>query len=163
MPSTNGSLVSAAVQVTLDGRELLLRYSALAFIRYAEVLDRDLLADFRELGQQAQEAQVQGIDFAKSGKLLGSIRDMLWAALIDRQPEIDREQVARLFGYEDLGRIMPAIIQAMRATNPATAAEPPRPTRAPKPRRLSGHSIDGFGSGPTSAPDAESQPANSAP
>jgi hypothetical protein len=159
MPSTNGSLVSAAVAVTLDGRELLLRYSALAFIRYAEVLDRDLLADIRDVGRQAQE---QG-GLAHSGQLFMRVRDILWAGLLDRQPETERDAVARMFGLDDLARIMPAIVKALNGTMPSGTTEPPRPTRARKPPRLAGPSTDGSDSGPTSAPDAESAPVNSAP
>src|SRR5262245_11874011 len=98
MPKTNGSISSAAVAVTLDGREYSLRFSALAFIRYAEVLERDLLADIRELGRL-----VQGEDglIANSGQLFLRLRDVLWAGLLDQQPDMTRDDVARLFGLAD--------------------------------------------------------------
>jgi hypothetical protein len=153
------NLVNAAVTVTLDGRELVLRYKALAFIRYAEETEGDLLSDIRDLGALGEGIKAGG---AGAGKLFGKVRDVLWAGLLHVQPDITRDDAARLFGLDDLPALMPAIVKALTGTLPVSppGAEP-RPTKAPS-RRRDGRSIDGSGSGPSSATDAELQQQSSA-
>lgn len=156
------NLVSAAVTVTLDGRELVLRYKALAFIRYAEETEGDLLADIRDLGALGEGIKTGG---AGAGKLFGKVRDVLWAGLLHVQPDVTRDEAARLFGLDDLPALMPAIVKALTGTLPvvpevAKALTRPLP-KAPS-RRRDGRLTDGSGSGPSSATDAESAQQNSA-
>jgi hypothetical protein len=137
------SLVNAAATVMLDGRQLVIRYRALAFIRYAEETESDLLADIREIGALGQGIQSGG---AGAGKLFAKVRDILWAGLLHEHPETTRDDAARLFGLDDMPKLMPAIVQALRGSLPeAPADEKPRPTKAPRAR--GGHSGGGLNSG----------------
>lgn len=169
------NLVNAAVTVTLDGRELVLRYKALAFIRYAEETEGDLLADIRDLGALGEGMKAGG---AGAGKLFAKVRDVLWAGLLHQQPDVTRDEAARLFGLDDLPALMPAIVKALTGTLPTMpAGAEPRPTKAlairpvrtsaatnqpDRPRvRRDGRLTDGSASGPSSATDAESAPQSS--
>jgi hypothetical protein len=148
------NLVNAAATVTLDGRTLTIRYRALAFIRYAEETDSDLLADIREIGALGQGIQSGG---AGAGKLFAKVRDILWAGLLHEQPEFTRDETARLFGLDDMPTLMPAIVSALRGSLPEAADNGARPTKAAaKARRRDGRSTDGSGSGPSSATAAAS-------
>ena len=118
-----------------------------------------MLADTRCIGALGEGIKAGG---AAAGKLFGKVRDILWAGLLHEQPDMTRDQAARLFGLDDLPALMPAIVSALRGSLPAA---PPgaesRPTKAPAKHRRDGRSIDGSGSGPSSATDAESQLQNS--
>ena len=119
--ATNGSLVHAAVPISLDGRQFVLRYRALAFIRYAEETSGDLLADIRTLGEagQAMQENAAAGKTAGPGGMFAKLRDIVWAGLLDQQPETTRDDAARLFGLEDLPELMTAIGAAIRGTLPA--------------------------------------------
>ena len=161
--ATNGSLVHAAVPISLDGRKFVLRYRALAFIRYAEETGGDLLADIRNLGEIGEAIQAGGQAPSAGGGMFAKLRDIVWAGLLDQQPETTRDDAARLFGLEDLPELMPAIAAAIRGTLPAGSAV--RPMKAPTPKasgRRPGRLIGGSASGPSSAMDQESAPKNSA-
>ena len=166
--ATNGSLVHAAVPISLDGRQFVLRYRALAFIRYAEETGGDLLADIRNLGEIGEAIQAGGQAPSAGGGMFGKLRDIVWAGLLDQQPETTRDETARLFGLEDLPELMPAIAAALRGTLPEGTATA-RPTKRPRGRppicplpRDPGPLTDGSASGPSSAMDQESAPKNSA-
>jgi hypothetical protein len=146
------NLVNAAATVVLDGRTLTIRYRALAFIRYAEETDSDLLADIREIGALGQGIQSGG---AGAGKLFAKVRDILWAGLLHEQPDTTRDEAARLFGLDDMPTLMPAILSALRGSLPEVTGET-RPTKAAKARRHDGRLTDGSGSGPSSATAAAS-------
>jgi hypothetical protein len=141
------NLLDATVPITLDGREFQLRYRALAFIAYAEALKRDLLQDIGEIGKEftaigrmAVSAQAEGgeaeIVPVNLAPAFMRIRDLLWAGLIDVQPEMTRDAVARLFGFSDLNEVATTIMAAMRLTLPETKANGApaglRPTIAPR-------------------------------
>lgn len=124
----NGGILSASAPIELDGRELQLRYRAFAFIRYAEECGGDLLREISTLGEQLQALAAPG---ASMGNSWVKLRDILWAGLIDAQPDITREDVSRMFGLSDLAVIAPAITQAIQRTMPQTPEEKPaRPTKA---------------------------------
>jgi hypothetical protein len=158
------NIVPASVPITLDGRDLVLRYRAHAFIEYAAQCDGDLLLDIRELGQglAAFGSAVAGQaapDVVSFGRVCAKLANVLWAGLADVQPEITRAEVARMFSPADFPTLLPAITRALQASMPEQA-EKPRPTRAAK--RRDSTSIDGAASGPVSATEAESAPASSA-
>jgi hypothetical protein len=146
------NLVNAAVTVTLDGRELVLRYKALAFIRYAEETESDLLADIREIGALGQGIQSGG---AGAGKLFAKVRDILWAGLLHEQPDTTRDEAARLFGLDDMPVLMPAIVSALRGSLPEATGET-RPMKPPRIPRRGGILTGGSNSGPHSDADRES-------
>lgn len=158
------NILSASVPISLDGREYELRYHAYAFIEYADKCGGDLLADLRGLGE--------GLRGLKGGEeappvalapLLVKVRDVLWAGLIEAQPELTRENVGRLFGFADLGALTPAMMQALTRTLPDAPKQPPpaRPTKAPG--RRDSRPADGLASGPSSGIAAASAPASSNP
>ena len=151
------NILDPAVTVRLGGHEYTMRYRAYAFIAYAEVLDRDLLADIREIGRSFRESGEEG----GIGKVFVRVRDVLWAGLIDDQPDLKREDVGRMFNLRDLNEITPAILGALRLSLPETAPEAePRPTAAPAKRRVS-RANAGLGSGASSAIHRASPPASS--
>ena len=152
------SLVNAGATIVLDGRELILRYRALAFIRYAEETESDLLADIRDISALGEALKAGG---KGGGKLFRMVSDILWAGLLHEQPDMTRDETARLFGLDDLPALMPAITQALRGTLPAAVEGEERPMKAPKSIRRAGHTNAGSSSGPSSATDQESAPANS--
>jgi hypothetical protein len=130
------NILPASVPVTLDDQVYTLRYRAYAFIFYAEHCGGDLLADLRDVAeamQKAQETQGAGI-----GTAFGKLRDMLWAGLVDAQPEITRDQVARMFGFSDLQNLMPVMSQALYKGLPQ--AEPPAAARPMQPEP--GHDLE---------------------
>lgn len=159
---TNGSLVHAAVPISLDGRQFVLRYRALAFIRYAEETGGDLLADIRTLGEIGQAMQAAGPQATGAGGMFGKLRDIVWAGLLDQQPETTRDEAARLFGLEDLPALMAAISAALRGTLPAEVSTV-RPMKRPRGRPPHGPLTGGSASGPSSATDAELAPKNFVP
>src|SRR5262245_49399123 len=98
------TLQSAAVSITLDGRTFELRFSAYAFIAYAEKLDRDLMRDIRELG--ATLISMEGATPTPSVELFTRLRDILWAGLIDRTPDLTRDETAHLFTLPEIPEVM---------------------------------------------------------
>jgi hypothetical protein len=158
---TRDSIIDASVPLRLGGRDYTMRYRAYAFIAYAEALDRDLLADIREIGRSVSEIGRSGEENAGIGKLFVRVRDVLWAGLIDDQPDLKREEVGRLFNVRDLNEITPAILGALRLSLPEAAPEAEaRPTTAPA-RRRALRANGGLGSGASSAIQRELPPANS--
>lgn len=150
------NLVNTAVQVKLDGQDFILRYRALAFIRYAEECKGDLLHDTRKMGEALQEYSklVAGGDFQALAPILITLRDILWAGLVDAQPMIGRTEVASMFGLNDFPVLMPLITDAMMRGLPSVATTN-RPTKpAPAPRRNSRLS-NGAGSGLNAGTQAE--------
>lgn len=158
------AILSASVPITLDGREYVLRYRAHAFIVYAEVSGRDLLMDIRKMGAGLTNAgAAEGAGLAL---VCGMLRDVLWAGLVDAQPDIQCEDVGRMFGLADLGTIMPAVTAALQKTMPEA---PERPTGAVNPASASAAPlppsphVNGPGYGPSIVTDAELQPLSSVP
>jgi hypothetical protein len=156
-----GAILSASVPITLDGREYVLRYRAHAFITYAETCGGDLIFEIRTLGTRL--AGAGAAEGAGLGQICVTLRDVLWAGLVDAQPDIRREEVGRMFGLADLAAITPAITAALQKTmpeadptgaavNPASASARPL---ASSPR------ANGPDYGPSIVTDAELQPANS--
>lgn len=154
------NLVNPSVTVTLDGQDYVLRYRAMAFIQYAAECGGDLLHDIRTMGGALADygRLQQAGDFAALAPILIKLRDVLWAGLIDAQPEVDRIQVGRMFGMNDFPALMPQITRAVMAGLPATgSADPTKP--APKGKRQSSRSINGADFGQS----AESLPASDTP
>jgi hypothetical protein len=163
------NLVNTAVPVTLDGQDYILRYRALAFIKYADECKGDLLHDIRRIGGALAEygkLAAAGDDGPAAGSIatlapiLVTIRDVLWAGLIDAQPMIQREEVGSMFGLNDFPVLVPVITNAVMRGLPT--ADPVRPT---KPARAAGRSsrlTNGAGSGPVVESRAESVTPNSA-
>ena len=167
------SLVQAAVGLTLEGREHELRFSAYAFIRYAEETKGDLLADIAELGNRITAMQKLTVAIGEGGEpsaepresitgpMFAKMRDVVWAGLLDREEGVTRDQVARMIHFGAIFDVMTAVTQAIRLTMPQeTSARPPRAARPPK--RRDGAMIDGSGSGPSSETVQELPPASSA-
>jgi hypothetical protein len=150
------SILSAAVPIMLDGRPYELRYHAHAFIRYAEECGGDLLRDLRSLGEGFKEMRD---DSAVSlAPLLVKVRDLLWAGLIEAHPDVKREDVARMFGFNDMNTLAPAMMQALTRTLPEAPKTPDRPIEATIRRDLRPNG--GLDSGPSSAIAAASAPEN---
>lgn len=154
MAETN--ILSASVKLALDGKEYTLSYRAHAFIVYAEVCKSDLLQDIRGFGEHLKALGGAG-EGLNAAELFGRLRDLLWAGMLHAHPEILREQVGHLFGFQDLGAILAAITQAIQLTNPAPAARPILPPGPPEGSRR----INGPWSGLGSATDADLPPASS--
>ena len=123
------NLVNPSVTVQLDGSDYVLRYRAMAFIRYAEECGGDLLHDIR--GSSAALAEygrlMQAGDFAALAPILAKVRDILWAGMIDAQPDTERLPLARLFGLSDFPVLVPIIVQAVMASLPKGAENPQKP------------------------------------
>lgn len=155
------NILSASVPISLDGRELVLRYRAYAFIRYSEATGGDLLHDLRQFAfDRKPDGEESGEQAAALSKPLpwAKLRDIVWAGLIDAQPEITRDEVARMFGISELRAIVPAIVEALQKTAPE-ASKNGRPTRVAT--RRGSMRTDGLASGPDSGTDAELPPASS--
>jgi hypothetical protein len=118
------NILSAAVPITLDGRELAIRFRAFAFITYAETFDRDLLQDVAGMAQSLKDVG-DGARAGAIGKGFGEacakLRDVLWAGLVDLQPKITRDEIARMFSVADFTTIVPALMKAIQATLPEDA------------------------------------------
>jgi hypothetical protein len=153
------NLVNPSVEIRLDGQDFILRYRAFAFIQYAQATGGDLLRDVRALGAQLTEfgELAQAGEIAGLGSLFEQVRDILWAGLVDAQPAIARDDVARLFTLADFQPIATAIGAALQAGLPVPKDAGKRPTMpAPSGRRRSSRSTNGVDSGPVSATEAES-------
>ena len=118
------NIVNSGVTIELSGAEYELRYRAFAFITYAEDVKRDLLSDFRELARELVKMQTAGDNGAgvEIGPALVHLRDILWAGLIDAQPDITRDGVARIFSFGDIPQLSGPIMEAIRRSLP----EPPK-------------------------------------
>ena len=159
---TRDTILNASVPVTLDGRDYVLRYRAWAFITYLEATGRDLMTDVQELGAMVAAGQPQpdpaaspvaGLQF---GRIFLMLRDIIWAGLTDAQPEVKRDDVARMLDLREFPVVTEAVMGALRLTLPDQAAAE-RPTEARS--ATNGHgspSAAGTGSGPSSATEAES-------
>ena len=152
------NILSASVPVVLDGREYVLRYRAYAFIRYAEELQRELFVDLREAHELFEGMQRSG-DGARFGAAFSKVRDLIWAGLVDAQPSVTRDQVARMFGPSDLAGILPSVMHAFAKTSPVSdgAARPTAAAEVQASPRPNGHA---FGQATESGSASES--ANSA-
>lgn len=165
MSEERENIVSAAVTVKLDGADLVLRYRAYAFIRYAEVCNGDLLFDLRTLGEQLTQLGGQSADGVPrpAPGIWAKVRDIVWAGLVDVQPTITRDQVARMFGLTDWGELLPAIMSAFQKTLPNVPANPIAPAAMLAPAPANGAPLPGGGDcGQPSASNAESPLTNSA-
>jgi hypothetical protein len=153
-------VLKASVPINLDGQDYVLRYRALAFIRYAEECKGDLLEDLGKIGAQMTSAGLAmqtGTGGAGLGVPLGIVVNVLWAGLVDAQPMLKREDVARMVDFRALEVVVPAITQAIQLTMPETKHDRPIETRAELPLAR----VNGLESGPASETQAESQPTNS--
>ncbi len=157
------NLVNPSVPITLDGQDYVLRYRAMAFIQYASECERDLLHDIRTMGAQLAEfakLEAEG-NFGALAPILVTLRDVLWAGLIDAQPLLQRIEVSRLFGLQDFPVLMPQITKAVMAGLPDTGSA--RPTKpATKPVGRNSRLINGAGSGHDAGTQAGSGSLNSA-
>jgi hypothetical protein len=142
------NLVKTDVPVRLDGVDYILRYRALAFIRYADECKGDLLHDIRRIGGALQEygksasagddAGGAGGSLATLAPILVTIRDVLWAGLVDAQPMIQREEVGSMFGLNDFPVLVPVITDAVtRGLPTADPVRPTKPAAKPAPARNS--------------------------
>jgi len=139
------NLVNTAVEVRLDGVDYILKYRALAFIKYADECKGDLLRDIRRIGGALTEygklASAGDDDGPAAGSIatlapiLVTIRDVLWAGLVDAQPMIQREEVGSMFGLNDFPVLVPVITDAVMRGLPT-----PDPVRPTKPARAAGRS-----------------------
>lgn len=166
------NLVNTAVEIKLDGQDYILKYRAMAFIQYAAECKGDLLHDIRHMGAALTEygklaaagdaaAGEPGSSIAALAPILVTLRDVLWAGLIDAQPMIERSEVARMFGLNDFPVLMPLITNAMARGLPKVDAV--RPTRpAPKTAGRNSRLSNGADSGPNAETQAASASANSA-
>src|SRR4029077_10007506 len=109
-----------SVAVTLDGQDYIMRYRALAFIKYASETGGDLLNDVRRIGTELVAAgkAASGEGVGGLGAPIGLMRDILWAGLVDAQPMLKRDDVARMFGFREMEPIMKAITEALRLSMP---------------------------------------------
>lgn len=135
------NILPASVSATLDGTAYVLRYRAYAFIVYAEQCGRDLLNDFTDVGKELSaigEAQLKAQaengppPAFQLGPIFGRIRDLLWAGLVDAQPNMTRDQVARLFSFAELQDVVNHVARAVQLGLPkkpegAPAANPTVP------------------------------------
>jgi hypothetical protein len=151
------NIISASAEVTLDGKAYVLRYRAYAFIFYAEKTGGDLLADLRDVatGLSSLQSAATGGGALSIGPVFAKIRDILWAGLADAQPDLQRDQVARLFGFSDLNELAPLMMAALNLSLPQTV--PDRPTAA-APNSHASESIAGPDSGPSIAMPPGSAP-----
>lgn len=156
------NLINPSVPVRLDGQDFILRYRAMAFIRYAADCEGDLLHDIRRMGGALQDyaRMVAAGEFAALAPILETFRDVLWAGLIDAQPMIERAEVARLFGVNDFPSLMPAITDAVARGLPAAGSV--RPTQA-APVATTGRRGSRSISGGASPRDSETQAASGSP
>lgn len=157
------NLVNPSVPLKLDGQDFILRYRAIAFIQYAAECQGDLLHDIRRMGAGLQEygKLLAAGQFAQLAPILETMRDVLWAGLVDAQPTLAREDIARMFGLTDFPALMPVITQAVTAALPAAGSvAAARPTKPAKGRgsRLS----NGADSGHVAETQAELPSRNSA-
>lgn len=172
--SEESNILSASVPIKLDGQDFVLRYRALAFMRYAEECKADLLNDYRRIGIELEES-TKGISGKEKNaaddqaaavsmmddiaKKFPKVRDVLWAGLIDAQPMLKRDDVARFIDFRNLKDVMLAIGEAIKLTMPEIeTSHPPQPRPNPKKSRSAG----GPNSGLSLDTPAESQPASSA-
>jgi hypothetical protein len=150
------NIIPASVLLTLDGKNYVLRFRALAFIRYAAECDGDLLNDIRRIGTELATLTAAG-ENRGIGRPLGVLTNILWAGLVDAQPMLKRDDVGRLFGFREMEMIMTSITDALTLTMPELAAESVRPIG------IQNHlpSPSGLGSGSTTESESDLQPANS--
>jgi|SRR5262245_24222012 len=146
MPETN--ILDAGVTLALGGKEYRLSYRAHAFIVYAEACGSDLLQDIRDFG--ATYSGVTGVQQIDSARMFATVRNMLWAGMLEHDPKADRTAVGHLFGFADLVPIMNALTEALRLTAPTTEARPTTPPSS----ESDGRRINGLASGPLSETDA---------
>lgn len=151
------NLLACSVIISLDGQEYVIRYRALAFIQYASECGGDLLNDVRRIGSELVAAgKMEGREGL--GAPIATMRDILWAGLVDAQPILKRDDVARMFGFREMEPIMQAISEALRLSMPEIdLTNNARPTgarsRSPLP--------NGEDSGPTSANESVLVPTTS--
>ena len=152
-------VLKASVPLNLDGQDFVLRYRALAFIRYAEEVKGDLLEDLAKIGAHMTNAGL-AIQAGRGAGLtvpLGIVVNVLWAGLVDAQPTLTRDDIARMVDFRGLEVLIPAITEAIRLTMPETQANRPIGTRDELPLAR----VNGLESGPVSETQAELQPTSS--
>lgn len=169
----------SSVPIRLDGREWVLRYRAFAYIAYAEQTGRDLLLDMQAMGRHLsglESLQLMGAAIAGGGgtaeptaaapplasafKIMG---DVLWAGLVDAQPEVTRDAVQRMFGLQDFHIIAETITRAINTGMPQDAAARPIDAAPMVSEPQPTLSINGVPSPPISEPPAVSVPPNFSP
>jgi hypothetical protein len=123
---TTTNLIPCSVPIRLDGQDYVVRYRALAFIKYASETGSDLLNDIRRIGTDLAAAGAMQ-NGAGIGGPITTMRDVLWAGLVDAQPILKRDDVARMFGFREIEPIMKAITDALRLSMPEIELTPDRP------------------------------------
>jgi len=149
------NLVNPSVAIKLDGQDFILRYRAMAFMHYASECKGDLLHDIRRMGGSLQEygRMLAAGEYAALAPILETMSDVLWAGLIDAQPQLTREDITRMFGLVDFPELLPVITRAVTLALPAAgsvAVRPIKPATKGRNSRLS--------NGGDSGQSAETQP-----
>jgi hypothetical protein len=111
------SLFKSSYPITLDGNEYSLRYRAFAYITYLEQTGGDLLREFEEVGKAMREGH------GNSGRFFKYVCDALWVGMLEAHPEIKREDIPRMFGFQELKSVLETLGVALTGNLPA-----PRPT-----------------------------------
>ena len=156
----SGGILQSSVPIRIDGQDLILRYRALAFIRYAEECKSDLFGDLSKVMSQLStegQAILAGQVGAGFGAHLATLVNILWAGLVDAQPMLKRDDIARMVDFRNLPETMSGITEAIKLTMPETKQDRPIEARA----ELLSVRVNGLESGPASEIPAESQPMNS--
>ncbi len=161
-----GNILSASHPIVLDGKRYLLRYRAWAFIKYAEECKGDLISDIRQVGTKISKGALDAIKDSEQesgvsvlAAALCKLRDIVWAGLIDAQPAMKRDEVAKLLDLRGLNDVLVAVTAAIQLTMPE--GEPDRPI-APRTEAESIPFADGQNSGASSETLPESPPMSSA-
>ena len=124
------SLVNSAVEITLDGRAILLRFRSFALIEYRKRLNRDLMGDIAALVPKCERLQKMRLGDLVSedadagpvdsglGEILERMCEIVWIAALDQQPEITLGEVQRLISLSDLPSLTTQVLAAFVPTLP---------------------------------------------
>jgi hypothetical protein len=162
------SILDVSVPLRLYGKNLVIRYRGLAFMRYLKEFKRDIFTDLSRLDVEGSALRNLGsgnLTQTPSGAGLGSlfelVRDLLWAGLLEVQPAMTLEDVTNLLDMRSLMPVLPAIAAAVQAGMPqGEPSHPPKPqVNVDEEKSLS---TTGPSSGPSSETPAVLQPVNSA-
>jgi hypothetical protein len=132
METVHENLIPASVGLPLDGRPFVLRYRTLAFLTYASTYGRDIITDIAELSKVAASPTSRGADgtvtIGGTAATLVRLCEILWAGLVDAQPDLKPEDLYTLIGIADIDRGLTAAVMAM-----GLSAGPVRSTAADEP------------------------------
>jgi hypothetical protein len=123
-PQKPTNVVSAAVEITLDGRTLELRFRTYAFREYRRRLKRDLIGDIADLIPKCEMFTSTRLgDFAGRGEsgatdtgideVLGRLCEIVWVAALDAQPDVKLEEIERLIGLQNIQTVTTKLITAL--------------------------------------------------